>query len=162
MPRVYVSIGSNIDRETNVRTAIEQLREHFGDLTVSPVYESEAVGFAGESFYNLVVGFETGRTLAEVTATLREIESRCGRVRGERKFCDRTLDLDPLIYGDLIDHSPPHDVPRHEIDHYAFVLKPLSDIAGSERHPETGQRYADMWASFDKKGQRLWRVDVKL
>ena len=161
MPRVYVSIGSNIDREANVRAALKQLRMRFGELIVSPVYESEAVGFAGDSFYNLVVGFDTECSLAEVTSVLRAIEAQQGRVRGEQRFCDRTLDLDALLYGDKVDHKAPNDIPRHEIDRYAFVLRPLSDIAGNERHPETGERFVDMWTRLEKGSQHLWPVQLE-
>jgi len=162
MPRVYVSIGSNVEREANVRGALEKLRERFGELVISPVYESAAVGFAGENFLNLVVGFDTELPLVEVIKLLRAIEKKHGRVRGGPKFCDRTLDLDPLLYGDLIDHMAPHDVPRHEITQYAFVLRPLSDIAGAARHPETGERFGDMWGRFENNEQRLWPVALDL
>ncbi len=162
MPRVYVSIGSNVEREQNIRGAVNKLREHFGELTISPVYESEAVGFVGNNFLNLVVGFDSDLSLAEITKLLHAIERKHGRVRGDGKFSDRTLDLDPLLYGDLIDHYPPNNVPRHEISHYAFVLRPLSDIAGDARHPETGERFANKWSGFEANGQRLWEVNLDL
>jgi 2-amino-4-hydroxy-6-hydroxymethyldihydropteridine diphosphokinase len=162
VPRVYVSIGSNVEREKNIRGAVDKLRAQFGDLTISPVYESEAVGFVGNNFLNLVVGFDTDLSLAEITKLLRAIERKHGRVRGDQKFSDRTLDLDPLLYGDLIDHFPPNNVPRHEIGQYAFVLRPLSDIAGQARHPETGERFANMWSGFEANGQRLWDVELEL
>lgn len=162
MPKVYVSIGSNIEREDNLRGAVAKLREQFGELDLSPVYESEAVGFSGDNFLNMVAGFGSELALADIIKALRAIEKKHGRVRGGQKFSDRTLDLDVLLYGDLIDHYPPHDVPRHEINQYAFVLRPLSDIAGDARHPETGERFADMWAGFESNGQRLWEVELVL
>lgn len=145
MPHVYLSIGSNIEREQNLCSAVAALRQHFGSLMISPVYESEPVGFEGDDFYNLVVGLDTDRSLDEVNAVLRGIENAHGRVRGGDKFSSRTLDLDVLLYGDMIDHTPPRDIPRREITQHAFVLKPLSDIAGCLRHPETGETFADLW-----------------
>ena len=59
MPWVWVSIGSNIERERHVRSAVEALRAQFGELVVSPVYETPAEGFEGDPFYNLVAGFHT-------------------------------------------------------------------------------------------------------
>ena len=63
MTRVFVGIGSNIDREANVRAGVEELQSHYGELRLSSVYETAAVGFAGEPFYNLVASFETAETV---------------------------------------------------------------------------------------------------
>ncbi len=145
MPRVYLSIGSNINREQNLCSAVAELRRQFGSLMISPVYESQPVGFEGDDFYNLVVGFDTDRSVDAVNVVLRDIEDAHGRTRSGEKFGSRTLDLDVLLYGEMIDHTPPRDIPRREIRQYAFVLRPLSDIAGSSRHPETGETFADLW-----------------
>jgi 2-amino-4-hydroxy-6-hydroxymethyldihydropteridine diphosphokinase len=145
MPRVYLSIGSNIEREENLCSAVAELRQQYGSLMISPVYESQSVGFEGDDFYNLVVGFDTELSLDEVNVVLRGIEDAHGRVRGGEKFISRTLDLDILLYGEMVDHTPPRDIPRREITKNAFVLRPLSDIAGSLQHPETGETFADLW-----------------
>lgn len=158
MPEVFVGVGSNIERGRNIRSALVHLERRFGALTVSPVYESEAVGFAGDNFYNLVVAFATDLSLEALSDALHEIEAAHGRSRGEQKFRPRTLDLDLLLYGDHIEHSEQFDLPRREISRYAFVLLPLSDIAGDRVHPETGRTYADMWAEFRDDSQSLWPV----
>ncbi len=152
MPRVYLGIGSNIKREQNLCSAVAVLRQQFGSLAVSPVYESQPVGFEGDDFYNLVVGFDTDRPLDEVNVVLHGIEDAHGRIRGGDKFNSRTLDLDVLLYGEMIDHNPPRDIPRREITQHAFILKPLSDIAGSVQHPETGETFTDLW---QKRGDQL-------
>ena len=155
MPRCWVSIGSNQDRDRCIRGAIHALRERFGELILSSVYESEAVGFDGEPFLNLVAGFDTTDPVAEVRVTLRYIEDAAGRVRGPDKFTPRTLDLDLLTYGDRIDLEHGKELPRDEILRYAFVLGPLSEIAGDEIHPTVGRSYRELWEEFARAEQPI-------
>ncbi|TNF32773.1 MAG: 2-amino-4-hydroxy-6-hydroxymethyldihydropteridine diphosphokinase [Gammaproteobacteria bacterium] len=128
MTRVYVSIGSNVDRERHVRAAMQALREMFSPVQFSPVYETAAVGFEGDAFFNLVAGFDTDWTVAQLAHWLRALEAAHGRVRGDAKFSDRTLDVDLLVYGDACGVVDGVALPRDETTHYAFVLKPLTDI----------------------------------
>jgi 2-amino-4-hydroxy-6-hydroxymethyldihydropteridine diphosphokinase len=148
MPRVWISVGSNIERERHVPAALDQLREHFGTLVVSPVYEAEAVGFDGDPFFNLVVGIETDRPPGELHRLMRVIEDRQGRQRSAAAYSSRTLDLDVLTYGDRVTDEGGKHLPRHEIVEYAFVLAPLADVAPSERHPELGETYARLWDDY--------------
>lgn len=159
MTRVYVSMGSNIERENNIRAGLAALREHYGPLTVSSVYDSKAVGFAGDDFYNLVVGFDTAGDVHAVAHTLERIEHEHGRARGAARFNSRTLDLDLLLYDDLVLHEPGLKLPRPDILKYAFVLWPLAEIAGQWRHPQDGRTYQELWQCFDKGQQKLVRVD---
>lgn len=149
MPRVWVSVGSNIDREACIRGGIDALRELFGELVISPVYEAEAIGFQGDAFLNLVVGFYSELPPATLHGLMRAIEARFGRERGGEKFSSRTLDLDVLTYGDLVTDEGGKQLPRDEILRYAFVLAPLADVAGDECHPQSGRRYSDLWQAFD-------------
>jgi len=71
MAWVYISVGSNIEPAINLRSAMLALREQYPELILSTVYESEAVGFDGDNFYNLVVGFETAADVREVAQQLR-------------------------------------------------------------------------------------------
>jgi len=159
MTQVYVGLGSNIERDVNVRGGIKALKKRFGDLIISTVYESPAYGFEGDNFYNLVAGFDTELSLEDLSAALRDIEYAFGRKYGEQKFLSRTLDLDLLLYDDLIRHDEKFDLPRKDIMQYTFTLCPLAEIAGEKRHPETGQSFADLWKSFDKSNQDLWPVE---
>ena len=127
MSRVWISVGSNIDRERSVRAALWELRRLFGDLVISPVYETAAVGFDGDAFLNLVVGIETARAPGELHALLRDIEASHGRVRSAARFDARTLDLDVLTYGDAVTDEGGKQLPRDEILKYAFVLGPLAE-----------------------------------
>ncbi len=148
MPSVYVSIGSNIDREQNIRGAVRALRQRYGTLTLSRVYETPAEGFDGDAFYNLVAGFDTEEPVKQVRAALTAIEDAHGRTRNGPRFGPRTLDLDLLLYGNLVRHDGDFDIPRGEIGKYAFVLGPLAEIAPDLHHPETGMRLDEMWKKF--------------
>jgi 2-amino-4-hydroxy-6-hydroxymethyldihydropteridine diphosphokinase len=156
--RAWLSLGSNMNPQGQIADALEALRERFGKLVVSPVYESEAVGFNGDNFHNLVVGIETRLPALELVRQLRRIEVDHGRVRGAEKFSSRTLDIDLLTYSDRIIDERGVQVPRDEILRYAFVLLPLSEVAPHERHPVTGQTYSELWAEFDASDQPLWRI----
>lgn len=161
MPFVYVSIGSNIDRENNVRGAVRALRERYGKLALSRVYETPAEGFDGAAFYNLVAGFDTGEPVERVRQALADIEAAYGRKRGGTRFDARTLDLDLLIYGDVVRHADGVDIPRGEITRYAFVLGPLAELAPELKHPETGEPLRTLWDKFT--GRRDLRpVNLKL
>lgn len=161
MPRVYIGIGSNVDRQYNIQSGIRLLSQLGTSMTVSRVYESRAVGFQGDNFYNLVIGMDTDLSAYELNRKLREIEDRYGRLRDVSRFSSRTLDLDLLIYGDMVVHDQELDVPRDDILTYAFVLKPLVEIAAEVIHPETGVKLGEIWDSFNGQSQEIWEVDFK-
>jgi 2-amino-4-hydroxy-6-hydroxymethyldihydropteridine diphosphokinase len=127
-------------------------------LQQSSVYESAAVGFDSAPFYNLVVAFETDTSPQAIQETLHRIEDNQGRSR-TATLAARTLDLDLLLYDDLVIQAGKLVLPRADIDRYAFVLGPLAEIAGERRHPVTGISFADMWSAFDTAGQELQRID---
>lgn len=151
-------MGSNIEREKHIRAGIRALQDIFGDLVISPVYESEAVGFEGDNFYNLVVGFETRLEPQALVEELHEIEAYFDRRRDANRFSPRTLDLDVLLYGDIVYNKGGLCLPRKEITEYAFVLQPLADIVGECTHPVLGKSYTELWQEFDKQDQSLWQV----
>lgn len=158
MPSGFISIGSNIEREKNIPFALRVLEERFGKLTLSGVYESDPVGFSGSPFYNLVVRFESDLPVQKVAAALRQIELDQGRSRSCEKFSSRTLDLDLILYGDVVLQEGKLEIPRSEITRYAFVLEPLAEIAPALRHPVLNETYGELWAKFDKRGLKQIRV----
>lgn len=157
MNKCLISIGSNIDRTHHIRAAVRALGQQFAHLCCSPVYETEAVGFDGEAFYNLVVCGYTEATVAQVNDTLKHIEQQNGRRPSNEKFCPRTLDLDLLTFNDVVS-TQPVVLPREEILHNAFVLQPLADLVPDDVHPVTGLTYQQLWHAFDASKQRLWPV----
>ncbi len=158
MPRGYISIGSNIDKDKNIPASLQALEHHFGELTISSIYESEPVGFTGDTFYNLVVGFNSELGVKEVAKLLRKIELDHGRTRDSQKFSARTLDLDLILYDNLILNDGRLQIPRDEIDRYAFVLEPLAEIAPDLKHPISRLTYAELWENFDKTDLKQKRV----
>ena len=160
MARVYLSLGSNIERERYIRAGLDALRAAFGELIVSPTYESESVGFDGDNFYNLVVGLDTELSVGELNGLIKAIEDVNGRVRSGPKFSSRTLDIDILTYADCVGEVDGVALPRDEILKNAFVLLPLSDVAGDEMHPQVRRCYADLWSEYDKRAQALWPVSL--
>ena len=124
------------------------------ELETSSLYQCEAVGFEGPEFYNLVVGAQTQLTLQEVAQLLKQIEYAHGRSPTAKKFEPRTLDLDLLLYDQLICQKPVQ-LPREEITEYAFVLWPLAEIAGFLSHPILKLDYQSLWQAFDKQSQHI-------
>lgn len=160
MTRVYLSLGSNIERHKHIRNALQTLSGLYGQLALSNVYESEAVGFEGDNFYNLVVGFDTDLSVAELQTQIKQIEDDNGRLRDGPKFSARTLDIDILTYGDFTGVDSGVQLPRDEITKNAFVLLPLSEIAPEELHPELGLSYQELWLQYDKSKQKLWAIQL--
>lgn len=158
MARVYISIGSNIDRERYITAALDALDARFDELQVSSVYESESVGFDGSPFYNLVVAVDTDMAVAQLSACFKQLEADNGRRRNVPKFSARTLDLDILTYDDRVGRIDGVELPRGEILKNAFVLLPLAEIAPDGIHPVCGKRYGELWRVYDRD-QKLWPVD---
>lgn len=159
MPYGYISVGSNIDKQKYIPASLVALRHCFGQLAVSSIYESEAVGFSGDSFYNCVVGFHSELDVKDVTKQLRQIELDNGRTRSCTKFSARTLDLDLILYGDLVIREGRLQIPRDEIERYAFVLEPLAEIAPTLKHPISQLTYAELWENFDKTAVKQKRIN---
>jgi 2-amino-4-hydroxy-6-hydroxymethyldihydropteridine diphosphokinase len=161
MATIYISLGSNIERERNTRAGIMALRERLGQLQLSSVYESEAVGFEGDAFYNMVIGCKVSEDVHSINRALAEIEDAHGRDRSGPRFSSRTLDLDLLLYDDLVLDEKGLKLPREEILKNAFVLWPLAEIAPDLVHPLAGKSYAELWAAFDKSKETLAPIDFQ-
>lgn len=162
MTHVFLGLGSNLEREKNIRAGLAALKNLLGELIVSRVYESESIGFKGSHFYNLVVSANTELTIAQLSEALKKIEDEHGRVRTGPKYSPRTLDIDILTYGNFVGVEAGIELPRAEITQNAFVLWPLSEIAPYELHPQLQKTYSDLWAAYDKNSQSLWITNVQL
>ena len=156
--RAWLSLGSNVESETNLRAALRELRARFGELTVSPVYRFPAVGFDGPDFLNLAVGIDTDLSVGVLNDWLHALEDRHGRKRDVPRFSSRTLDVDIVLFGEQVLKGPGNlEVPRSELKH-AFVLKPLADIAPDVVHPVLGKTIKELWQEFPKAKDHAERV----
>ncbi|WP_412970965.1 2-amino-4-hydroxy-6-hydroxymethyldihydropteridine diphosphokinase [Glaciecola sp. MF2-115] len=155
---ILISVGSNIDKSKNTDAGLNALAKAFSDVEISPVYESESVGFDGDTFFNLVVSAQTELDVDGVCSILKCIEDENGRIRGSQKFASRTLDLDLLTYDELVIQQPVI-LPREEILYNAFVLRPLADLVPTHIHPVVKKTYQSLWQDYDKQKQNLWLAD---
>ncbi len=157
MAQIYISLGTNINREHYLLAGLTALQQAFGELTLSSLFESEPVGFSGDAFYNMVIGANTAATVEQVVSIMRDIEYAHGRELNAQKFSSRTLDLDLLLYNSAI-LTTPAIIPRAEITTSAFVLWPLAELAANFIHPQLNQTISELWQGFDKNSQQLRKV----
>jgi 2-amino-4-hydroxy-6-hydroxymethyldihydropteridine diphosphokinase len=160
MAEVYVAAGSNVEPEQHLARALDEIEQAFGELAISPAYRNRAVGFEGADFINLVVGFKTAESLAQVKQTLERIEALCGRPRGAAKWAPRTMDLDILMYDQVVSEAPGLVLPRPDLLRRSFMLKPLADLAPQLRHPTQHRTIGELWADFPSADHPLVAVTI--
>ncbi len=154
MNHAWLGIGSNVEPERNIRFAIDALRTAFPVIELSPVYRSRAVGFDGDDFINLVAAVQTAMTPLELRAWLRMLEDSQGRDRNSPKFSNRVIDVDILLYDDVVMNAPELVLPRPEILRFAHVLRPLADLSPDLPYPGDGRTIDELrrWISLDESG----------
>ena len=162
MATIYLGLGSNIEPENNLGLAVRELRQRYGDIDVSAVYRSKAVGFDGDDFLNLVVRLWSEESALEICEYIEHLHKLSGRVRGAEKWASRPLDIDLLLYNDQIIDEPPVKVPRSDVLEYSFVLRPMAELAPDLVHPVTGRTMHEHWQEFDEQRHPLELVGVIL
>ena len=158
---VYLSAGSNIAPVENPKLACKQLEGEYGDLTLSSVYQNAAVGFEGDDFLNMVIGFSTVEQPELIVDRLESLHDKAKRERQADPFSSRTLDLDLLLYGDLVRNGAPV-LPREDIEKYGFVLGPMAEVAPELRHPVSGMTMGEIWDDFDCESHAMHKVEIGL
>lgn len=148
MTDVYVAAGSNVEPEKYLVRALRELAAIYGPLTLSPAYRNQAVGFTGDDFINLVVGFRTEDDVADVRQRLQKIEAACDRPPDAPKWAPRTMDLDILLFGDLVSTEPGLKIPRPDLSKRSYMLRPMAEIAPDVMHPTAGKTMRELWESF--------------
>lgn len=152
---VLLGLGSNIGREAHLCAGLDALAGLLSEMRCSPVFESQAVGIKSGPFFNLVVAGYSELPLGELDRRLKFIEADNGRYAPDRKGLP--LDIDVLLYGDLLGNFDGLILPRAEILKNAFVLWPLALLMPDALHPGVQRRFKELWqaAQID---QTLWPV----
>ena len=158
--QAYVAAGSNVDPVVNLRKALDLLAARYESLRVSPAYRNAAVGFTGDDFVNLVVGIATAQPVRELLGELHAVEEACGRARLHPKWAPRAMDLDVLVYGDLVVDEPDLKLPRPDLVRRAYMLKPLVDLAPELRHPTLGTTMRELWRGVEATAPVLTPIDL--
>ncbi|MDP7593758.1 MAG: 2-amino-4-hydroxy-6-hydroxymethyldihydropteridine diphosphokinase [Litorilituus sp.] len=159
MHRVYVSLGSNINRCQHISAALDVLDRYFSPLIISNFYDCQPIGFDGDNFLNLVVGFDCADSIATLSEKLKVIEDDNGRIRTGPKFSSRTLDIDILTYDSVVGCVEGVILPRKEITENAFVLLPMSEVAAKAIHPVLKKTYQALWQQYNQQSQKLSLID---
>lgn len=158
MGRACLSLGSNVDPERHIALAFAALRRRFGDVVASAAYRTPAVGFDGADFVNAAAVIDSDLDPQALNDWLHALEDAHGRDRSGPRYGDRTLDIDIVLYDDLVCSGPGHlRLPRGELRH-AFVLRPLAEIAPDIVEPSSGRTLAELWAASGEHGVAMHEV----
>ncbi len=144
---VFIGIGTNLgDREGHLHKAIEYIDNSIGRvMSLSKIYETEPWGFETENkFLNMVIGIETKLSPGRLLKKLLQIESLMGRERSSEGYVSRTIDLDILLYDELVIRKPDLLIPHPLIQERKFVLVPLCDIVPEMIHPVLKKTFAEL------------------
>lgn len=160
MHTACLSLGSNLEPEHHLGAALRALRERFGAVRVSAFYRTRAVGFEGPDFVNAAAVIATDLDVHALDAWLHALEDAHGRDRSGPRYGNRTLDIDIVLFDDLIVEGPGRfRLPRPELRH-AFVLRPLAEIAPEIVEPRSGRTLAALWADSEERAVAMDEVAV--
>lgn len=153
--RVYLGLGTNQgDKANNLTRAIDALSLALGRCTdVSAFIETAPWGFESEnSFLNCAAAFETELSPLELLNATERIERELGRTQKSAGgiYHDRIIDIDILLYGNLVVESPRLTIPHPLMHKRTFVLEPLAEIAPDTIHPTTGKGIRELLKELRK------------
>lgn len=160
MSRVYLSLGSNIDARSNIKAGIKALNTRFGEMQLSPIVESEPVGFIGDPFINLMAVLETQLSIPELSKQLRQMEYDFGREDNAPKFSGRTLDIDIVMVDRLQGEHFGIQLPRNDLFEHGYMLYPLALMEPDLIPPGQEKTVKELWSHFPFPEQRLWLTEL--
>jgi 2-amino-4-hydroxy-6-hydroxymethyldihydropteridine diphosphokinase len=152
---VTLSLGSNKRPYENFSSCLDTLLLQFQDLALSFVFESQALKQPAANYLNMAVGFETDMSLKDLAALIKKIEDKHDRQRQPEACSQVTLDIDLLTYGDKTGNFDGLLLPHPDITKAAYVLWPLSQIAGKRRHPQLNRTFLELWQEFAQSSQQV-------
>jgi 2-amino-4-hydroxy-6-hydroxymethyldihydropteridine diphosphokinase len=158
----YVSGGSNLDAQQNLVRAALALKARHPGARFSRCYRNQAVGFAGPDFINFVVELPVAGDPALLKGELECIETQCGRERDAPKWAPRAMDLDILLFGELVQEVPGLQLPRPDLLRWAFMLGPLAELAPQLLHPVLQRTMHDLWRGFSRDADPLTPIALDL
>ena len=147
--KVYLGLGTNLgDKEANLHAAVRKINERIGEVTsLSAFYVTVPWGFSSEnSFLNAACCVESELPPLELLRETQAIECELGRMKKSvgGEYSDRPMDIDLLLYGDLILHTPELEIPHPLMTERRFVMEPLAEIAPDVVHPVLGKRLGEL------------------
>jgi 2-amino-4-hydroxy-6-hydroxymethyldihydropteridine diphosphokinase len=156
----YISVGSNLGNKIeNCRNGIAALTRSAKTRLVdqSSIYRTEPVGYLDQDwFVNYVVKIETESDPLALLAALKSIEREAGRVKNTIRFGPRILDLDIILYDDLVLADPRLMIPHPRMHKRRFVLKPICDIDPEMDHPVLHRSMQSLLDDLAETDQRIW------
>lgn len=155
-----MAAGSNIEPQRHLAVAMRELAHAFPGVRFSTAYRNAAVGFEGEDFINLVAAFDSDLPPPAILARLHAIEAQCGRERAAPKWAPRSMDLDLLLYGDLVFEAPGLRLPRPDLLKRPYMLGPAAEVAPGMHHPTEDLTLAELWSRFDRAAHELVPVPL--
>ncbi len=152
---VYFSLGSNLgDKEQNLRLAVQNIEKRIGRIiSLSAFYTTEPWGFSSKNtFLNAALCVETPLRPQEVLQITQEIELEMGRTHKSARgvYADRVVDIDLLLYGDLILETPTLKLPHPLMQERRFVMEPLAEIAPDAVHPVFGRTMKEIESLLER------------
>lgn len=152
--RVYLGVGSNLNKENALRFAVAKIGPLFKNFEKSSVWVSHAIRAGEPDYYNMVFGGDTEASLEDLYACLQKVEQLAGTElmfnNGTNFGVKRRLDIDILVFGDTITTTP-GKLPRHDIQDYPFVLCPLCELDPNLVHPLLNVQVGEIWQEMEPR-----------
>ena len=155
MTTAYVGIGANLgDRQANMQKALVGISGFAFVEEISSLYETDAVppDPSQPTFYNAACRIETGMKSRPLLCSLKSLEQEIGRPSNEPPNSPRVIDLDILLYADLVITEADLTLPHPRLDKRAFALTPLNEIATNRRHPVSGKSINELLTVVGQQG----------